>query len=163
MSTAPRVIELRPGDAADLPAVVAVMGQAFDPRYGEAWTLNQCLGMLSLGGVWLTLAEQRGVLAGFALARAMAGDGELLLLGVRPALRGRGIGAALLRSVIADAEARDAERLHLEVRAGNDAVHLYRAHGFAKVGERRNYYRGVTGQSFDAHTFSRQLSVARLV
>lgn len=157
-----RLIDLRAGDASDLPEVSALMADAFDPRFGEAWTLNQCLGMLSLAGVWLTLAYDRGRLAGFALARAVAGDGELLLLAVRPAKRGHGIGAALLRSVIADAEARSATRLHLEVRAGNDAVNLYRANGFIKVGERRDYYRGITGQSFDAHTYARELSVSRV-
>lgn len=162
MSTAPRLTELRTGSPTDLPAVATVMADAFDPRFGEAWTVNQCLGMLSLAGVWLTLACEGDRLTGFALARAIAGDGELLLLAVRPSMRGRGIGAALLRSVIADASARNAGRLHLEVRAGNDAVHLYRAHGFAKVGERRGYYRGVTGQSFDAHTYSRDLSVSRV-
>jgi ribosomal-protein-alanine N-acetyltransferase len=162
LSTAPRLTELRAGDATDLPVVAGLMAEAFDPRFGEAWTLNQCLGMLSLAGVWLTLAYDGGRLAGFALARAIAGDGELLLLAVRPPLRGRGIGAALLRSVIADAKSRNTNRLHLEVRAGNDAAHLYRAHGFSKVGERRAYYRGVTGQSFDAHTYSRDLSISQV-
>jgi ribosomal-protein-alanine N-acetyltransferase len=162
MSSAPRLVELRAGGPTDLPAVAVVMADAFDPRFGEAWTVNQCLGMLSLGGVWLTLAYEASRLAGFSLARAIAGDGELLLLGVRKTSRGRGIGAALLRSVISEASARDAVRLHLEVRSGNDAVHLYRAQGFAKVGERRGYYRGVTGHSFDAHTYSRDLSPERV-
>ena len=69
----------------------------------------------------------------------------------------RGIGGALLRAVIAEAAERRAVRIHLEVRAGNDALELYHREGFAKVGERRNYYRGKTGQLFDAHTYARDL------
>lgn len=154
MSTAFRLIETRNGDGTDLPAVAILMSEAFDPRYGEAWSKGQCLGMLSLPGVWLTLAELDGRVAGFALARVVAGDGELLLLAVRPQARRKGVGAVLLRSVIADARARSAGRMHLEVRAGNPAVDLYLGHGFQKVGERRAYYRGATGRQHDAHTYA---------
>jgi ribosomal-protein-alanine N-acetyltransferase len=59
--------------------------------------------------------------------------------------------------VIAEAEARGVAQLHLEVRAGNDAVRLYRREGFEKVGERKNYYKGKMGQAFDAHTYAREL------
>ncbi len=150
--------ELREGGTHDLPQVNAIMQQAFDPRFGEAWTSAQCLGMLSLPGVWLVIASLDGEDAGFALARAMAGEAELLLLATRPAARRRGVARALLRAVIAEAEARGADKLHLEVRSGNDAVRLYRQEGFEKVGERRNYYSGRNGQSFDAHTYARHMA-----
>ena len=71
------------------------------------------------------------------------------------AFRRRGVGRALLRAVIAEAQATGIADLHLEVREGNEAVRLYTEQGFAKVGERRNYYRGKTGQAFDAHTYRR--------
>ena len=59
--------------------------------------------------------------------------------------------------MIADAQADGATRMHLEVRAGNDAVQLYLANGFTKVSERRGYYRGRLGQTHDAHTYGRRL------
>lgn len=155
MTTTLNVTELRCGSAIDLPAIGEVMADAFEPRYGEGWTSSQCMGMLSLPGVWLTLAYREGGLVGFALARAIAGDGELLLIAVRPGWRGCGIGATLLRSVIADAGMRAAERLHLEVRSDNRAIGLYLGHGFVKVGERRGYYRGRDGRLYDAHTYAR--------
>jgi ribosomal-protein-alanine N-acetyltransferase len=133
------------------------MEDAFDPRYGEAWTSAQCLGMLSLPGVWLVIASLDGADVGFALARVVADEAELLLLATRPAARRRGVAGALLRAVIAEAEARGVAQLHLEVRAGNDAVRLYRREGFEKVGERKNYYKGKMGQAFDAHTYAREL------
>ena len=51
-----RSITLRTGDARDIAIVEALMSAAFDPRYGEAWTRNQCLGVLAMPGVALTLA-----------------------------------------------------------------------------------------------------------
>jgi len=149
--------ELREGGMQDLPAVSVIMQEAFDPRFGEAWTSAQCMGMLSLPGVWLVIASLDGIDSGFALARSTGVEAELLLLATHPAARRRGIAGALLRAVIAEARDRGVEEMHLEVRAGNDAVQLYRREGFDKVGERRNYYRGNTGQAFDAQTFARKL------
>jgi ribosomal-protein-alanine N-acetyltransferase len=152
---ATRQILLRTGDARDIAAVDALMVAAFDPRFGEAWTRSQCMGVLAMPGVRLTLALVDDTPAGFAMVRSVMDEAELLLLGVDPAFRRRGIAGALLRAVIAEAQASGIADLHLEVRAGNEAVKLYTTQGFAKVGERRGYYRGKTGQSFDAHTYRR--------
>lgn len=149
--------ELREGGAQDLPAVNAIMQEAFDARYGEAWTSAQCMGMLSLPGVWLTIASMGGKDVGFSLSRSTGLDAELLLLATSPRARGRGVGGALLRAAIAEADARGVRDMHLEVRAGNEAIALYRREGFSKVGERRGYYRGKGGQLFDAQTFARKL------
>jgi ribosomal-protein-alanine N-acetyltransferase len=157
MSSAPQIVEIVHGTPADIATLNAIMADAFDPRFGEAWTSAQCLGMLSLPGVWLVIASLNGQDVGFALARATLDEAELLLLATRPAVRRRGVAGALLRAVIAEAQNRGVVRLHLEVRAGNDAVRLYRREGFEKVGERRNYYRGKTGQAIDAHTYARKL------
>jgi ribosomal-protein-alanine N-acetyltransferase len=157
MSTVLNQVELRSGSVADLGLIGIIMGQAFDPRFGEAWTRSQCLGILAMPGVWLTIATLDGVPAGFALSRLIVDEAELLLLATVPALRRRGVAGALLRSTMADAGSHGAKIVHLEVREGNDAIKLYRGAGFAKVGERPNYYRGTTGHAFDAYTFSREL------
>ncbi|HWU94954.1 MAG TPA: GNAT family N-acetyltransferase, partial [Sphingomonas sp.] len=67
------------------------------------------------------------------------------------------VAGALLRAVIEEARGRGVVRVHLEVRSGNDAVQLYRREGFEKVGERRDYYRGRSGQLFDALTYARDI------
>lgn len=157
MSSTLNMTELREGGVHDLPQVNAIMQEAFEPRYGEAWTQAQVMGILSLPGVWLTIASLDGRDAGFALLRAAVDEAELLLLATRPAARRRGVAGALLRAAIAEARGRGVRRLHLEVRAGNDAVRLYRREGFEKVGERRGYYRGASGQLFDAQTFAREI------
>jgi ribosomal-protein-alanine N-acetyltransferase len=139
----------------DLPEVMRVMKESFDPEYGEAWTAPQCAGLISLPGVWLVLAREAGEPLGFALSRVVAGEAELLLLAVRRSAQRQGVGAKLLARFISDAASRGAEKLHLEVRNGNPAVQLYKHAGFQEVGRRFNYYRGLSGQLFDAITLAR--------
>ncbi|TFI56483.1 GNAT family N-acetyltransferase [Sphingomonas parva] len=141
---------------ADLDAVMRVMIDSFDPAFGEAWTAPQCAGLLPLPGVWLVLARDGvGAPLGFALSRTVAGEAELLLLAVKKSAQRRGVGDRLMQRFIRDAGERGAERLHLEVRDGNQAIGLYRRHGFSEVGRRRNYYSGASGQRFDALTLAR--------
>ncbi|MDB5695818.1 MAG: ribosomal-protein-alanine acetyltransferase [Sphingomonas bacterium] len=151
---ATRTLLLRAGSPRDIDTVDALMEQAFDPRFGEGWTRAQCLGVLAMPGVRLLLAWLDDEPAGFALVRTVLDEVELLLLATVPAHRRRGVAATLLRALAGEARADGATRMHLEVRAGNDAAQLYLAQGFAKLGERRGYYRGRTGQLFDAHTYS---------
>jgi ribosomal-protein-alanine N-acetyltransferase len=147
----------------DLDAVMRVMVDSFDPAFGEAWTAPQCAGLMPLPGVWLTLARDAdGRPLGFALSRVVVGEAELLLLAVRKDAQRRGVGAALMERFIADASARGAGRLHLEVREGNQAIALYRRYGFSEVGRRKNYYSGTSGQRYDAITLARDTSVAKV-
>ncbi|KQN92659.1 ribosomal-protein-alanine acetyltransferase [Sphingomonas sp. Leaf231] len=161
MTTRVRLIELAPGGATDAEVVDRVMAVAFDPRYGEAWTRSQCVGILAMPGVWMTLARVDEVVVGFALVRAIMDEAELLLIAVDPAVRRTGVGAALLRGVIAECDGRGVAKLHLEVRANNPAITLYTAHGFHHAGVRRGYYHGRDGATFDAHTYVRNLSAER--
>ncbi|HVI99952.1 MAG TPA: ribosomal protein S18-alanine N-acetyltransferase [Sphingomonas sp.] len=157
MSTVLTQVTLHRGGIDDLALIEPIMQAAFDPRYGEAWTRSQCAGVMAMPGVALTIAEIDGHAAGFAITRTIMDEAELLLLAVDPARRRRGVGRALLRAVIAEAETTGVVKLHLEVRASNAAIALYRQAGFRKIGERRGYYRGSNGKLFDAHTFMRVL------
>jgi ribosomal-protein-alanine N-acetyltransferase len=152
--TAPLV--LAEGGLGEIDAVMRVMRDSFDPAYGEAWTAPQCAGLLPMPGVWLTLARLGPETVGFALARMIAGEAELLLLAVGRKAQRRGVGAALLRRFMNVASGRGATRLHLEVRDSNPALGLYRTAGFEEVGRRRNYYHGEAGQLYDALTLARR-------
>lgn len=155
---APRSVTLADARVGALPAIMAIMADAFDPAFGEAWTEAQCRGILIMPGVWMTLADCDRDPAGFSIARIVADEAELLLLGVSARLRRRGVGSALLHDFCRGAGARGATRLHLEMRAGNAAASMYSAAGFQQVGCRPNYYRGPAGQSFDAMTLCRTLA-----
>ncbi|ARS26209.1 GNAT family N-acetyltransferase [Sphingomonas sp. KC8] len=143
--------------AHDIAAVMEVMDAAFDPIFGEAWSRSQCLGIFDLPGVWLSTAFVDAVPAGFALTRAVMDEAELLLLGVAPAFRRRGIGRALLDRAMDHARANGVIRFHLEVRQGNDAIALYSRAGFQQAGTRRDYYRGRDGALHDAISLVRTL------
>ena len=148
---------LQSAGGGDLDSVMAIMGEAFAPGFGEGWTRAQCAGTLPMHGVAMTLATSDHEPVGFSLSRTVAGEAELLLLGVRPAWRGRGVGTALLDRFVTDSQAQGARYLHLEVRDGNSALGLYRRAGFRLVGRRHNYYRGADGEQFDALTMAFEL------
>ncbi|MEA3053938.1 MAG: [ribosomal protein S18]-alanine N-acetyltransferase [Sphingomonadales bacterium] len=148
-------VAIAEGGAADLGAVMRVMEDSFDAAFGEAWTAPQCAGLLPMAGVWLSLARREERVIGFALARIVAGEAELLLLAVARSSQGEGVGQMLLERFAAIAASKGAEQLHLEVREGNHAVSLYRRNGYREVGRRRNYYSGRDGQLFDALTLAK--------
>ncbi|HTI30909.1 MAG TPA: ribosomal protein S18-alanine N-acetyltransferase [Sphingomonas sp.] len=133
--------------------VVELMRRAFDPRFGEAWNLSQLAGVLAMPGARLRVARRRGRLLGFALVRTVLDESELMLIAVEPTARRAGVGAALMADMHDAASQAGIRQLHLEVRRGNEAIALYQAHGFAKVGERPHYYRGPAGEVFDAETY----------
>lgn len=147
------------GGMADLEAVMQVMGDSFDPAYGEAWTSAQCAGLMPMPGVWLSLARSGDNVVGFALGRIVLKEAELLLLAVRQDGQRKGVGQMLLDRFILVATSRGADRLHLEVRDGNPAMNLYLNAGFAEVGRRKNYYTGSDGQIYDALTLTRASAI----
>ena len=149
-------VRIAEGGLADLPAVMAVMDDSFDPRFGEAWTASQCAGLLPLPGVWLALARDRGEIVGFSLSRIVLDEAELLLLAVRRAHQGQGVGRVLLADFAAAAIARRARLLHLEVRDGNSAARLYEQAGYSLAGRRRDYYLGADGDRYDALTLTKK-------
>ena len=146
-------ITLIDADADRLDDVMVVMKAAFGTLYGEAWTRSQCAGILPMDGVRLMLADGDGEPLGFALYRTIVSDAELLLLAVSPAAQRKGIGSKLLGQFIEEAKKKGASRIHLEVRDGNPAVHIYEAAGFELAGRRRGYYSGADGKKHDALTF----------
>jgi len=149
------MITLRHARSQDLDAVMEIMSAAFDPKYGEAWTRSQCRGILPMAGVRLILAQdaKNSKPCGFSLYRTIADDSELLLLAVSPHAQKQGVGRFLLTEFIASSRKYGANRIHLEVRDGNSAIHLYRSAGFISAGRRRKYYRGRDGEVHDALTF----------
>jgi [ribosomal protein S18]-alanine N-acetyltransferase len=96
-------------------------------------------------------------LVGYAGLGFVAGpphaEAEIHTIAVDPAHQRRGVGRALLRELLAVADAARAT-VFLEVRTDNDAARaMYEAEGFHVVGLRRRYYRP---SGADAHTMRRE-------
>jgi ribosomal-protein-alanine N-acetyltransferase len=87
-------------------------------------------------------APQREIFAcGFLVAQCGGAEWELENIAVLPDLRRRGVGAALLGTLLEEARRGQAERILLEVRASNQpAIRLYTEAGFQLLARRRGYY-----------------------
>jgi ribosomal-protein-alanine N-acetyltransferase len=115
--------------------LAAIHKASFSRR--QAWAVDAFALQLVLPGVF-GLIDPCG---GLILVRGVAEEAEVLTLAVIPAMRRRGVAAALLRRAMAEAAARGAGALFLEVSTRNAAAQaLYRRFGFIEVGRRRRYY-----------------------
>ncbi|MGH8880884.1 MAG: ribosomal protein S18-alanine N-acetyltransferase, partial [Stackebrandtia sp.] len=115
-----------------------------DELFGvEAWNAAMFWSELAAGHYYrvaLDAPESDRVL-GYA-GLAFGGDEAWVNnIAVRSVAQRRGIGAALLRDLLAEAVRRDADRIALEVATDNVAAQrMYDAFGFEGIGVRRGYY-----------------------
>ena len=116
----------------------------------DPWDAEALGRILALSGGFGFVAWQVDTPVGFALARDLGNEVEILSLGVLPAYRQGGVGRTLLRAVIGEAAQRGLPSAVLEVAADNTAARrLYATAGFVAVGRRPRYYqRG--GETIDA-------------
>ncbi|HLP42037.1 MAG TPA: ribosomal protein S18-alanine N-acetyltransferase [Fibrobacteria bacterium] len=146
----------RPLESRDIPAVAAIEARAnpmpwqaadflpFARPTGVGSGVGGPAGSASVGArrmAWVYEAEAGGEVLGFACVAAVVDEAELQSIAVAEAVRGRGIGSALMETLLDWCREEGLRALHLEVRAGNrPALALYRGHGFAQTGLRRAYY-----------------------
>jgi ribosomal-protein-alanine N-acetyltransferase len=127
---------------------VALLHRACFPE--DPWDPSAIVEILGTAGFFGRIAWEDETPAGFALARDLRKECEIMSLGVLPERRREGVGTALLNSVCVEARLRSAESIVLEVAVDNIAARaLYAVRGFLPVGRRRNYYRR-TRNSADA-------------
>lgn len=95
---------------------------------------------------------------GFAMARVVLDEAELLTIAVDPPSQGRGLGQKLLAQIEAAAQTAGATRMLLEVSAENGAARaLYAKAGYSQIGKRTRYYRSPDGRRIDALVLQRAL------
>ena len=116
----------------------------------DPWDADALGRILALSGGFGFVAWQGDMPVGFALARDLGGEGEILSLGVLPDCRRLGVGRMLLRAVTDEAARRGLPSIVLEVADDNAAARgLYVSAGFIAVGRRLRYYRR-GGETIDA-------------
>jgi tRNA threonylcarbamoyladenosine biosynthesis protein TsaB len=116
----------------DVSVLAALHAQAF----ARPWDANALHSLLAGPGVFAFAAA-----SGFVLARAAAGEAEILTLAVIPSARGRGLGRDLMQAAALHAAAMGAQSLFLEVGTDNPAaLALYNGLGFMRAGSRKGYY-----------------------
>ena len=129
---------IRSAILADVEAMAAIERRAFSDPWSEASFREALTSAWTFGIVAQT---GRGV-AGYLIAREVAGTGEVLNLAVAPEARRRGIGGGLLEAGLVALRRRRVTEVFLEVRESNrSAQALYLGRGFRPVGQRAAYYR----------------------
>jgi len=151
------MIQVVEGDARDIAAMMTIMHDAFDPRFGEAWTAAQCLSTLVLPDCELLLAKDGDNVCGFAMSRWVLDHQELLMIGVAQRLQGQNIGKRLLSDTIQRARQAGRTKIFLEVRDGKKAYNFYLKSAFIPIGRRKNYYKKANNISTDAITMSLEI------
>ena len=143
------LVSLFEGDPSMLAALHA---QAF----ARPWDASALQGLLAGPGVFAFAAS-----SGFVLARAAAGEAEILTLAVVPSARGRGLGRDLMQAAAAHAATLGAKSLFLEVGTDNPAaLALYNGLGFTRAGSRKGYYSDGRSQGGDALVLKAALPLA---
>lgn len=139
----------RPMTEGDLAQIMEIERRA----YPYPWTqgiLRDCIRV----GYTCWLYEVDAVIQAYGVMSVAAGEAHVLNLCVRPESQRQGLGAKMLKQLIALARRHGADTLLLEVRPSNlPAVNLYQSLGFNEVGARKNYYPAEQGRE-DALIFA---------
>lgn len=96
---------------------------------------------------WCLVAESAEKIVGFAVVQFVVDEASLLNIAVEPTRQKQGIGRLLLDEILAQASAKKATTVFLEVRASNQrAIQMYQQAGFNEMGLRKNYYPAANGK-----------------
>jgi len=137
-------VTVRPATPDDVPVIAALEAANLGP---DAWTFGLVEEGVqgALPTIRYLVAEVDDEVVGHAVASIVADIAELQRIAVDPAHRRRGLAAALLGAVVAEATQGGADRLLLEVRENNaGAIGFYAAHDFVEIDRRPRYYRDGT-------------------
>ena len=136
-SPIPVIRPLRPDKVADCARLHAA-------EFAHPWSAEEIAALIARSNTLAAaaLSPASGELRGFVVSRLAADEAEILTIAVEPALRGRGVGRALLSESLRQAANAGAKSMFLEVDENNaPALALYARFDFVKVGERVGYYR----------------------
>ena len=106
------------------------------------WTEEMLMGQLPDDSHEFLAAEsETGGLLGYVGMMTVLDEGYISNVAVAPEQRRQGIADALITELLERAALRALSFVTLEVREHNEpAIALYAKHGFAPVGQRKNYY-----------------------
>jgi ribosomal protein S18 acetylase RimI-like enzyme len=132
VDVAPTAVSLRPLRQDE----IGTLARAIDDELTEAQVENRWREQ-ELGYRELLVAEVDGSIVGtVSISDSIRPKNSLHLfaLEVAPNMRGRGIGGAIVQSILAEARERGRARVYLEVRVDNPARRLYHRLGFRRTG-----------------------------
>jgi ribosomal protein S18 acetylase RimI-like enzyme len=133
-------LTVRPATPADVAVVTTMEREVFGD---DAWTAASVTEELTGPGRWARVAcGGDGAVVGYAVTSRSGDVVDLHRIVVVPGWRRRGVAHALLTAATSAAAEAGADRMLLEVGAGNDAARaFYAAHRFEEIHRRPRYYR----------------------
>ena len=109
--------------------------------FSEPWSLESIQKEVSNPVASYFVAESDHQIIGYGGLWHVLDEGDIINIAVNSQYRRQGIGQAILKKLLEEAEQKALCVLHLEVREGNEAaIHLYKKHGFEVIAVRKGYY-----------------------
>lgn len=121
-------------------AIIAIETPVFGD---EAWSVEAMARDVADPNCFYLVAEDETGIIGYAglLAPVGSGEADIQTIAVSPHARTQGLGRKMMVALMAEASARQAHRIFLEVRADNaHAIALYESLGFQEIATRPGYY-----------------------
>ena len=123
--------------AAHLDGVCAIENECF----AHPWSRGSLENALSDPNAVFCVAIENGGVIGYIGMLFVLDEGYICNVAVSQSFRKRGVGSALIQTLVTHCKKNDFAFLTLEVRESNAAARsLYEDFGFVNVGERKNYY-----------------------
>jgi ribosomal-protein-alanine acetyltransferase len=109
--------------------------------FSMPWSKEAFISTIQSKDAFYVVAELDGEIVGCCGVINACGDGDISNVSVKESLRGKGIGKAMVSTLLTWAESIGIENYTLEVRAGNErAIRLYESLGFVGEGIRPGFY-----------------------
>lgn len=132
-------IKIQPMHKSQVDEVLKIEEQAYGEHH---WSKDSFYGELSndLAHYYCVL-DNNGNLVGYAGCWQILDEAHITTIAVKPELKRKKIGEALLNRIIEDCYKNEIKYITLEVRASNNpAIKLYEKYGFKSLGTRKGYY-----------------------
>jgi ribosomal-protein-alanine N-acetyltransferase len=135
--------EIRLARPADAARIAAMSRDFIEHGLGWAWDAARVARRIRHRATNVVVAESAADIVGFGLMEYRDLDAHLLLFGVEPVYRNRGIATSLLAWLESTAETAGIELIFLEARVTNTAARaFYKARGYRELTIMRRYYSG---------------------
>lgn len=132
------MIKVTDADLCHIDAIEALEKQCFSAPWTREMLIKQLPDDMH---IFLAAVDDNGEAVGYVGLMNVLDEGYISNVAVSPEMRRQGIGDMLIDELILRVRAKKLSFVTLEVRESNLAAQmLYKKHGFAEVGRRRNYY-----------------------
>ncbi|MDD3435937.1 MAG: ribosomal protein S18-alanine N-acetyltransferase [Candidatus Gastranaerophilales bacterium] len=132
-------IKIQPMQKSEVDEVLKIEEKAYGDHH---WSKDSFYGELSNNlAHYYSAYDLAGNLVGYAGSWRVLDEAHITTIAVKPELKRKKIGEALLNRILEDCYKNEIKYITLEVRASNTAaISLYEKYGFKSLGTRKGYY-----------------------